>query len=271
MSGRDAFIDLLMGFDLTQEEAQLYFYLLDEGPKGPSSLAEVNAGHEGVQHTLNTLIEKDMVRPSLQSPTTYAAVELNVILEAAMQSYSSELQDMKARQHEFMEFSRQHPLHPAGTTFKMLRNIGEIASTTVFALLSTEAELLWVAPREALLVASTFGINDIVHEFHEHGGCTRGIMDTTHEVVPLVQELLDIGEDVRHFDEYKGMYYAIFDRKQCISAINLDVTQPKPDTPASMFYTDDSQYATHLLFLFELLWKHAIPAQQHIDELLEQG
>ncbi|MGZ4932124.1 MAG: hypothetical protein ACXV46_04990 [Halobacteriota archaeon] len=37
-----------------------------------------------------------------------------------------------------------------------------------------------------------------------------------------------------------------------------------------MLYTDKSRYATYLLSLFELLWKQSVPAQQRIDELLEQ-
>jgi len=178
---------------------------------------------------------------------------------------------MKARQQEFIAFSRQHPLHPSAdaSTFKMLRNIREIASVAISTLLSTEAEFLWIAPREGLLFGSKFGINNVVHELYERGGSTRGITDITAQTIPLVQKLLDIGEDVRHFDGYRGMYYGLFDRRHCMSAINVDVKQLTPDTPARALYTEDSLYAQHLLALFEFLWKQAVPAQQRIDELLE--
>ncbi len=126
-----------------------------------------------------------------------------------------------------------------------------------------------MSPKEGLEMASTFGINNVVHELYENGGCTRGMTNVTDETIPLVQELLDIGEDVRHFDGYRGMYYGVFDRRHCISAINIDVKQLTPDTPARALYTEDSLYAQHLLVFFELLWKQATPAQQRIDELLE--
>ncbi|MGZ7169492.1 MAG: TrmB family transcriptional regulator [Halobacteriota archaeon] len=66
-----------MGFGLTEKEAQCYFYLLRYGPKTPSPLAKsLDTYREDVHRTLQSLIEKGMVRPSLDSPTLYTAVEL---------------------------------------------------------------------------------------------------------------------------------------------------------------------------------------------------
>lgn len=274
MSDTDEFITHLQRFGLTEQEAQLYFRLLASGPTTSSSLTEVlSLDHEDINRMLTTLIENDMVRPSLQSPTKYAAVELDVVLEAAMQNCASELQDVKARRQEFVAFSRQHPLHPSAdvSTFKMLRNVREIASVAISTLLSTEEEFLWIAPKEGLELASTFGINNAVHEFYERGGSARGITDITAQTIPLVQELLDIGEEVRHFDGYRGMYYGVFDRRHCMSAINIDVSQLTPDTPARALYTEDSLYAQYLLALFELLWKQSVSAEERIQELLERG
>ncbi len=228
------------------------------------------ADREDVHRTLTALIEEDIVRPSLQSPTTYVAVELCIVLEAAMRHRASELQEMMVRAQELREYSHRHPFHPSAEvgTFKVLRDIREIASVAISTLLSTEEEFLWIAPKEGLHVASTFGVNNIVHELYERGGCIRGITDITTPMIPLVQELLDIGEDVRHVDGYRGVYYGVFDRRHCISAINIDVKHVTPDTAASALYTDDSVYATYLLSFFELLWKQSVPTQQRIDELL---
>lgn len=247
---KDAFITGLIEFDLTEQEAQCYYYLLTCGPQTSPSLAKaLSVDRDGVHRTLTTLIEKDMVRPSLQSPTTYVAVELSIALETAMQHRTSELEDIKARQQELREFSHQHPLHPSAevSTLQVVRNVREIASTVLSTLLSTEAEFLWIVPKEGLHVASIFGINDIVRELCERGGCTRGITDITAPMIPLVQELLDIGEEVRHLDGYRGVYYALFDSQHCMSAINVDMKQLTPDTPASALYTNDSVYATYLL------------------------
>ncbi len=90
-------------------------------------------------------------------------------------------------------------------------------------------------------------------------------------MIPLVQELLDIGEDVRHFEGYREMYHVLFDRKHCTSAINADIKQITPDTPARALYTEDSLYAQHLFTLCDLMRKQAVPAQECIDELLKRG
>ncbi|MGZ4907610.1 MAG: helix-turn-helix domain-containing protein, partial [Halobacteriota archaeon] len=81
MTDEDDFITHLMGFGLTEKEAQCYFHLLRYGPKTPSPLAKaLHTYREDVHRTLTVLIEKGMVRPSLDSPTVYTAVELETAL-----------------------------------------------------------------------------------------------------------------------------------------------------------------------------------------------
>ena len=92
MTDEDEFITHLLSFGLTEKEAQLYFFLLRYGPKTPSPLAKsVHTYREDVVRTLQSLIDKGMVRPSLDSPTLYTAVELDTALEVALKKHESEL------------------------------------------------------------------------------------------------------------------------------------------------------------------------------------
>ncbi|MGZ4936842.1 MAG: helix-turn-helix domain-containing protein, partial [Halobacteriota archaeon] len=101
MATDDDFITHLVGFGLTEKEAQCYFYLLRYGPKTPSPLAKsLNTYREDVHRTLQILIEKGMVRPSLNSPTLYSAVELEDALESALKTHEAELREMGARKRE---------------------------------------------------------------------------------------------------------------------------------------------------------------------------
>ncbi len=274
MSEADDFITHLMGFGLTEKEAQCYFYLLKYGPKTPSPLAKsLHTYREDVHRTLNSLIDKGMVRPSLDAPTVYAAVELETALDSALKKHEAELREMEARKRELEELSRQQRFQPSDevSTFKVLKNVREIISETAPAVLATEKEFLWVMRKEGLSVASMFGVNSLVKELTERGGTTRGITDiTSRAVIPLVQELLDIGEEVRHFGGFKGLYFGIFDRRHAISAINIDIRHIRLDEPATMLITDDPMYATYLVSTFELLWQQAVPAEERIQELLEQ-
>ena len=91
----DDFITRLIGFGLSEKEARTYLYLLKYGPKTPSPLAKsLKTYREDVHRTLTSLIDKGMVRPSLDSPTIYAAVDLDNALESALKKQESELREM---------------------------------------------------------------------------------------------------------------------------------------------------------------------------------
>ncbi len=274
MAGDDDFTTHLMGFGLTEKEASCYLFLLKYGPKTPSPLAKsLRTYREDVHRTLNSLIEKGMVRPSLDSPTVYTAVELETALESALKKHETELREMEARKRQLEELARQQRfrLSDEVSTFKILKTVKEIASAAIPTILHTNEEFMWVAPKEGLQFASMFGVNGVVQELTERGGKARGITDITYNTIPFVQEVLDTGVEARHFEAYKGLFYGVFDRKHCISAINIDVKRVTLDAPAIMLYTDDSVYATYLASTFEMLWQQAAPAEERIQELLERG
>ncbi|MGZ4883518.1 MAG: helix-turn-helix domain-containing protein, partial [Halobacteriota archaeon] len=83
---------LLMSFGLNEKEARLYLHLLKYGPKTLAQLAKsLNTYRTDVHRTSNTLIEKGMVRPSLNSPATFTAVNLDAALASVLEKHESEL------------------------------------------------------------------------------------------------------------------------------------------------------------------------------------
>ena len=274
MTTQDEFTDRLIRFGLSEKEAQTYLHLLKYGPKTPSPLAKsLHTYREDVHRTLTSLIDKGMVRPSLNSPTTYAAVDLEAALESALKKHESELREMEARKFELQELAKQHRFRASDEvgTFKILKSIKDIVSSAIPIISSIEQEFLWIAPKEGLQLASVFGINDVVRELSERGGKTRGITDITYSSIPFVQEVLDVGEDVRHAAGYRGLYYGVFDSKHCISAINIDVKHVRLNEGATMLYASDPVYGKYLANTFELFWKQSVPAEKRIQELLKQG
>ena len=274
MTTDDEFTNRLIGFGLSEKEAQTYLHLLTCGPKTPSPLAKsLQTYREDVHRTLSSLIEHGMVTSVTRSPTVYTAVDLETALGFALKKRESELKDMETRKLELQELAKRHRFRASDEvdTFKILKSIREIVSTALPILSSMEQEFLWIAPKEGLQVASAFGINDVVGELSERGGKTRGITDITYSSIPFVQEVLDVAEDVRHAAGYQGMYYAVFDRKHCISAINIDVKHVRLNEGATMLYACDPVYGEYLASTFELFWKQSVPAEKRIQELLRQG
>ena len=101
MTEDDEFISRLIQFGLSEKEAQLYLHLLRYGPNTPSRLARsLKTYREDVHRTFNSLIDKGMVRPSLDAPTVYTAVDLETALEAALKRHESEMREMERRKRE---------------------------------------------------------------------------------------------------------------------------------------------------------------------------
>ena len=122
-------------------------------------------------------------------------------------------------------------------------------------MLSTKEEFLWLSPREGIKFSEVFGILEAETEFIERGGECRGITDVTYRVVDIIRYHLDIGADVRHFGDYRGAYFGVFDKKHVISAINIDIQHLRLDEPLSMLYTDDPVFAAYIVSPVEMFWR----------------
>jgi sugar-specific transcriptional regulator TrmB len=274
MTTDDEFITRLIGFGLSEKEAQTYLHLLKYGPKTPSPLAKsLKTYREDVHRTLTSLIEKGMVSPSLDSPTIYVAVDLDTALESALKKHESELHEMEARKRELQELARRQRFRPSDdvATFKIVKSIKDVLGAALPVFLSAEKEFLWVVNREGVEFSAAFGILEAEKEFIERGGQCRGITDVTYRIIDVIRYHLDIGADVRHIGDYRGTYFGIFDKKYCFSAINIDIQHLKLNEPLSMLYTDDPVFADYLVSTFEMFWKQAVPAEERINELLKEG
>ncbi|HYC20878.1 MAG TPA: helix-turn-helix domain-containing protein [Candidatus Bathyarchaeia archaeon] len=274
MDNETAFVTRLTSFGLSEKEAYLYLRLLKYGPKTPSPLAKsLNTYREDVHRTLTALIDKGMVRPSLDSPTSYAAVGLDMALESALKKQEGELREMEARKRELQQLAKQQRFRPSDevSTFKLIKSVKEMVTATMTLVSSAKQGFIYVVPAETLVITSLFGINAEAKKLKELGGYAKGITDVAYADIAPAQEVLDIGEDLRHYPDYGGIYFAVVDKKQCVSAINVDIKRISLNEPISMIWTDDSTYADYLSSTFEILWEQSVPAAERIQELLKRG
>jgi sugar-specific transcriptional regulator TrmB len=274
MDDESEFITRLIGFGLSEKEAQTYLHLLKYGPKTPSPLAKsLKTYREDVHRTLTSLIEKGMVRPSLDSPTIYAAVDLDAALEAAVRKHEAELHEMEARKRELQKLAKEQRFRPSDevSTFKILKSAKDVLTISLSALTSAEKEWIAVVPPIATVLSSLFVIEDD-KEFIDRGGRIRFITDITYPYVELIQEHLKAGMEVRHFDQYSGLLFFVFDGKISLSVINAaDLKRASLSDPVSVLWTDDPTYAQYLVSTFEMVWLQSSSAEERIQELLKQG
>jgi sugar-specific transcriptional regulator TrmB len=276
MATDDEFTTRLIGFGLSEKEARFYLYLLKYGPKTPSPLTKsLHTYREDVHRTLTSLIEKGMVRPSLDSPTVYAAVDLDKALDSAVKKHESELREMEARKQELQELAKQQQFRPSQevSTFKIVKNMKELVGVSLSRTASIKEEHIFVFPTGALPIGALAGITEAFATLVARGVRVRGIVDisgtdASYAETELVQELLDGGADIRCLDRYEGLCFSVSDRKTCVSIINAQ--RISLSAPIAAIWADDLTYAKYLTSTFELLWAQAVPAAQRIKELLEK-
>jgi sugar-specific transcriptional regulator TrmB len=274
MDDEAEFIARLIGFGLSEKEARTYLHLLKYGPKTPSPLAKsLKTYREDIHRTLTVLMEKGMVRPSLDAPTVYAAVDLDAALDAALIKRESELREMEARKRELQELSAQQRFRPSDEvkTFKILKNIKELVSVGITSTAAGQKEVIVVSPPEIMTVSSLFGVTDEVRKLIDRGATFRLITDVSYAAIPVIEEALSIGEVIRHYEQYKGIVFGVLDKKICFQGINVDINRISLNEPLAVLWTDDPTYAAYLTETFEMIWEQAVPAEERIQQLHEQG
>jgi hypothetical protein len=71
--------------------------------------------------------------------------------------------------------------------------------------------------------------------------------DISYTYIEPAQELLNSGEDIRHYDQYRGIYFGVIDGKICFSSINAEISRISLNEPSTLLWTDDPTYAAHLI------------------------
>jgi len=90
--------------------------------------------------------------------------------------------------------------------------------------------LLWVSTEP--IFASLYGLTG-TKKLIDDGGRVRVITNIPHSTIESTQQLSDIGEDVGHYNKYRGVYFGVWDRKICLNAINVDVRRISLDEPVA--------------------------------------
>ena len=206
MADDSEFITKLISFGLSEKEAQLYLHLLKYGPKPTSLLAKsLKTYREDVYRTLTGLIDKGMVNPSLETPTVYAAVELDIALDAALKKHEAELREMERRKQELQELSQQQRFRPSDefASFKIIKSLKEFIGVVMSSAPTVVEEWLVVCPAVFFAVSSLYTLEEH-KKLIDRGVKVKAITDFSYEYLESVQQHLDIGVDVHQLTGYQG-------------------------------------------------------------------
>lgn len=153
----------------------------------------------------------------------------------------------------------------------VINSVKDVIAAALGILDSAQKEVVWVIPASINSLSLTYGGVEKIRAFIQKGGLSRGVVQISPANVEEIQMFLDAGEDIRHSDEGHELYMFVGDKQQSISSLNIGVEEFTRDTPVTAFWSDSPAYAEYLFTSFENVWSKAVPAEERIKELLEQG
>jgi hypothetical protein len=155
-----------------------------------------------------------------------------------------------------------------GTIVESVKDALAVASSIIE---SAQIETAWLLPPTMLVFAAQYGLPKKSKTLIQNGGRVRGVFEISSPYVEVVRSLLDIGENVRHVDEYEGVFFLVGDKKQSISSLHVRTRELSIDDQIVAFWSKDPNYADYLLLNFELAWTQGTDAQKRISELLKES
>jgi hypothetical protein len=154
----------------------------------------------------------------------------------------------------------------SGTIIETVRDAIAVASTIIE---SAEKEVCWLVPAPLLVLAAHFNLNEKSRVLIQKGGQERGITEILPLYVEAVSALIDIGVDIRHMERYGGTFMVVGDSRQSISSMDVKAQDLSLEDNIVAFWTENPDYAAHLLSSFDSSWTEATDAQKRIDKLSE--
>jgi len=155
-----------------------------------------------------------------------------------------------------------------GTIIESVKDALAVASSIIE---SAQIETAWLLPPTMLVFAAQRRLTSKSKMLILNGGRVRGVFSISSPYVEVARSLLDIGEDVRHIDEYEGVFFLVGDKKQSISSLHVRTQDLSIDDQIVAFWSKDPNYADYLLLNFKLAWTQGTEAEQRIRELQERG
>ena len=154
-----------------------------------------------------------------------------------------------------------------GTIVESIKDALAVGSSVIE---SAKNEVVWLLSPNLLIFADQYDITSESKKLIENGGYVRGVFRITSPYVELARSRLAIGEDLRHVDQYDGVFFLVGDKKQSISSIHVNQEDLLVDDPVVAFWSEDPTYAEYLLPNFEQAWTQGVDAQERLQELLKE-
>ncbi len=267
-------LETLKDFGLKEKEARFYLVLLKHGPKTVGELAkELDTYREDAYRTLITLSRKGLVEESISKPIRYSAVDPKKALDMITVSQAHELHRLEAYKQEALEILRELGAtdETAYETCNVVRGRSEVMRGVSRLAQSATRSIVSIVVADMVLFMERWGVIDDYVTALQRPVSIRLITEVTAHNVDIIQQMVESGVEIRHCDNYNGIVFTICDSQESMVAIDFDLRRHQSrDQRTSSFWCNSADYAKRLTALFDDFWKRSVPAQERIQQLLNE-
>jgi sugar-specific transcriptional regulator TrmB len=245
------FLDLLLQFGFTRNEAETYHYLLKHGPKSVVALSKnLNTYREHAYRTLASLQDRGAVEFKLNEQGIYIAVPIEKALDMELRRHQIEYDEKKELVKTILEVKDEIHLEPLGTScrFQLRHTLNDVAATCARMVESSVQHVMFILPPELsspemqTLVAAAISAA-------KRGLEVRAVMVPIEYPNSLAKYL-----KIRKYERYDGIPFLSVDSTETMTLICWTKSGGLRYRHVSAFYCDDPTYAEHLEFIFRMVW-----------------
>lgn len=153
----------------------------------------------------------------------------------------------------------------------IIENVKDLVAVAQTIVESAKKDVVWQLSPPMLAIFVQYGAPGASRMVLERGGRVRGITQISETSRDVVRKFLDIGQEVRHVDQFQGAFMIVADKKESISSVNPAIEYLSLDGRVVAFWTDDQAYADFLTAAFEAAWSKAVDAEKRLGAKTSVG
>jgi sugar-specific transcriptional regulator TrmB len=269
------FLDLalkLSYFGITQSQSKLYLYLLAKKypVRAGVIIKETGLHRADAYRTLRALASQGLIRLEITTPTSYSAVEPEIVLSTLLSEnqnkllYLKELKSSLApKLKEFQDVSEPaaygSPDSVSDGYYKSVSGREGYYAAVRELVRNSHSEVLRILSALGLKLTTKLGMDKEYQKAVERGVSIKIIADVNKENLIQAQKLSKIIE-IRHLDQVNARF-TVVDRKITIFGHKFDNPNPptrtkqQQDSEGTYLVFSDPKLAEVSCFFFEHLWK----------------
>ena len=274
-------VGTLYELGLSRRETDVYLALSRRGTQGVNSIATIlKMDRVQTYRILHDLQEKGIVETTLETPTRFSAIPLEVLIDSYIKTKESEIQGLETRKKDIIanweSLSVKAPEYPLAR-FRVIKEQKRVLTEIVNMIQDSENEFLELTTSTGIAQEDIAGVFDaMVKLAGEKPVHFKILTNITKENQRLIEQIMKtvaarrLGIQFRHMELGTRIYprFIIRDDEEAIlfMASRDELSLSHEDTGSGLWISSKIFVST-LRESFMEMWSNAVEAAERIDEL----